>query len=109
MTAIVACCRRACKARSICSESSTVGAAAVGAAAAGPSRRSSSKVVVATGAAASKEASPKKKAGISNVAAKLFRAEAARLARRSDLEASETLRAAAVPAMLLKPRKINQR
>ena len=41
-----------------------------------------------------KQGSPKKKARISEVAGELFRAEAARLARRGDLQASETLRAA---------------
>ena len=42
-----------------------------------------------------KEASPKKRAHTNNVVAELSRAEAARLARRGALEASETLRAAA--------------
>ena len=42
-----------------------------------------------------KAASPKKRARTNNIVAELFRAEAARLARRGTLEASETLRAAA--------------
>ena len=99
-TSIIDCCRRACKARSICSESSTVGTAAAAAvvAAAAPSRRASVRLAPAASGAAATGAAARGTAASGAAQAALLRA----VLLRAVLLGAVLLRAVLLGAVLLR-------